>query len=95
VIDFRAGDFQTGFNGAMHRIDTPRTGAAWVRVQELMQGAPAAARAADDPVHALGRGRSATVHSGGFFQAKVAPFLARFAPRSFQLAMIQRHYRVH
>lgn len=95
VIDFRAGDFQTGFNDSMQRNDTPRTGAAWLRVQQLMRDAPAPERAAEDLVRALRRGRSATVRSGGFFQARLAPFLARFAPRSWQLAMIRSYYRVH
>jgi NAD(P)-dependent dehydrogenase (short-subunit alcohol dehydrogenase family) len=95
VIDFRAGDFQTGFNDSMQRNDTPRTGAAWLRMQELMRDAPQPSRAADDLVRALRRGRSATVRSGGFFQARVAPLLAHFAPRSWQLAVIRRYYRVH
>jgi len=95
VIDFRAGDFQTGFNDAMQRNDTPRTGPAWSRVEDLMRAAPVPARAADDLVRALRRGRSATVRSGGLFQARVAPLLARFAPRSWQLATIRRYYRVH
>jgi len=34
------------------------------------------------------------VRSGGVFQARIAPFLARFAPRSLQLAAIRRYYRV-
>lgn len=95
VIDFRAGDFQTGFNDAMQRNDSPRTGTAWVRVHELMREAPVASFAAEDLVRALRRGRSATVRSGGFFQTRMAPYLARLAPRSWQLAMIRRYYRVH
>lgn len=95
VIDFRAGDFQTGFNDAMQRNDSPRTGAAWARMEQLMREAPPAALAAEDLVRALRRGRSATVRSGGFFQARLAPLLVRFAPRSWQLAMIRRYYRVH
>jgi len=95
VIDFRAGDFRTGFNDSMQRNDMPRTGAAWERVQELMREAPVAARAADDLVRALRHGRSATVRSGGFFQTRMAPLLARFAPRSWQLAMIRRYFRVN
>jgi hypothetical protein len=49
VIDFRAADFQSGFNDAMLRNDEPR----------------------------------------------IASQLARFTPRSWQLAMIRSHYGVH
>jgi hypothetical protein len=95
VIDFRAADFQSGFNDAMLRNDERRTGATWDRVQELMGKAPTPAYVAADLVRALRRGRSATVRSGGIFQARIAPLLARFAPRSWQLAMIRNYYRVH
>lgn len=94
VVDFRAGDFQTDFNDSMQRNDTPRTRAAWVRVQQLMREAPAPRRAADDLVRALRRGRSTTVRSGGIFQARMAPLLARFAPRSWQIAAIRRYYGI-
>jgi NAD(P)-dependent dehydrogenase (short-subunit alcohol dehydrogenase family) len=95
LIDFRAADFQSGFNDAMQRNDEPRTGAAWGRVQELMRKGPTPAHIADDLFRVLRRRRSATVRSGGMFQARIAPLLARFAPRSWQLAMIRSYYRVH
>lgn len=94
VIDFRAGDYRTGFNEAMTRNSNPQTDAAWRRNEALMRSAPDPARAAADLLRALRRGRSGIVRSGGVFQARVAPMLARFAPRSWQLAMIRRYYGV-
>ncbi len=94
VIDFRAGDYRTGFNEAMTRIPDPETDAAWRRSEALMRAAPDPLRAAADLLRVLRRGRSGIVRSGGIFQARVAPLLARFAPRSWQLAMIRRYYGI-
>ncbi|HUG11924.1 MAG TPA: hypothetical protein VMM36_12965 [Opitutaceae bacterium] len=94
VIDFRAADFQTGFNDSMQRNDEPRTGAAWARIQQ-MHGATMPAHAADDLVRALRRGCFAAVRSGGTFHARIAPSHERFAPRSWHLTMTRSCYRVH
>lgn len=94
VLDFRAGDHRTGFNDSMQKGDDPKTSAAWERNMELIRAAPAADRAADDLMKALRRGRRGIVRSGGLFQARIAPFLAHFAPRSLQLAAIRRYYRL-
>lgn len=85
VIDFRAGDYQTGFNDSMQRNDTPLTAKAWVRVHELIQRAPY-------PGRALHRDHPSTVRRGGILQARVAPLLAGFAPRFRQLAAIRRYH---
>jgi len=94
VIDFRAGDYRTAFNEAMTRKPDPMTEAAWQRSEAHMRAAPAPSRAAADLLRALRRGRSGVIRSGGIFQTRVAPLLARFAPRSWQLAMIQRYYGI-
>lgn len=94
VIEFRAGDHRTGFNDTMERHQDPRTEAAWRRNNELIHAAPEASLATADLIRALRRGRSGVVRSGSFFQAKLAPFLARFAPRSWHLAVIRRYYGI-
>jgi hypothetical protein len=44
----------------------------------MMESGPAPAHAADSLRRALLKNRSATVRTGRFFQAVLAPFLARF-----------------
>lgn len=89
VIDFRPGDYRTDFEGSVRRplpsdavavdpIDTERQARAWSAFQKMMSEGPAPAHAARALRRALVRGRSGTVRTGRFFQAVVAPFLARF-----------------
>lgn len=89
VIDFRPGDYRTDFEGSVRRpapaktlADDPtgaaRQARAWAAFEKMMQGGPAPGHAAQTLRRALLRGRSGTVRSGRFFQAVLAPLLARF-----------------
>ena len=81
IIDFRPGDYRTDFEGSVRRppgASGPGQERAWVAFGRLMAGGPAPAHAADALRRALQRGRSGTVRTGRFFQAVIAPFLARF-----------------
>jgi short-subunit dehydrogenase len=83
VIDFRPGDYRTDSEHAViHPADPgqtdPRAARVWKVFERLMQAAPPPAAAAQSLRRALLRGRSGTVRSGSFFQATLAPFLARF-----------------
>lgn len=87
IIDFRPGDYRTDFEGSVRRpvqgpeIDarnTARMARVWGKFCALMQSGPPPSHAADSLNRALLRGRSGTVRSGRFFQAVLAPFLARF-----------------
>jgi short-subunit dehydrogenase len=85
VIDFRPGDFRTNSEHAVVRpaalssaAADPRASRVWSEFVRLMQAAPPPAGAAQALRRALLRGRSGTVRVGSFFQATVAPFLARF-----------------
>lgn len=88
VIDFRPGDYRTDFEGSVRRPDQPgldplnagRMARAWTSFESMMRTGPAPAHAAASLRRALARGRSGTVRSGRFFQAGLAPFLARSAP---------------
>ncbi len=88
VIDFRPGDYKTSFNQAMVTVSSApesapqaeRLGRAWGVLEANLESAPAPARAAADLRRAILRNRSAVVRSGSVFQARVAPFLARWAP---------------
>jgi len=97
VLDFRPGDFRTAFNDAVRR----EPGAAgldaaparvWSRLETLMRAAPEPARAARDLRAALARGRSGVVRSGSFFQARLAPFLQRFASQRLSTCVQRRYF---
>jgi len=101
VIDFRPGDHRTGFNPTMHATSgvPPSTNPAlvarlqrvWSVLEANLRTAPAPERAAADLRRALRRGRSGTVRSGTFFQAKLAPLLARLAPLGLRRAVLARY----
>jgi short-subunit dehydrogenase len=84
VIDFRPGDYRTNFNDAMQKdFNSESTRKAWNALEAIFASAPAPGRAAGDLRRALLAHRSGVVRSGTFFQATVAPFLARIAPKSW------------
>jgi len=89
IIDFRPGDYRTGFNRSMQHRSAPGpslTGDAaivWTRIDAILNAAPSPAKAARDLRRALRRGRSGPVRSGTWFQAVVSPLYARLAPPSW------------
>lgn len=99
VIDFRPGDYRTDFEGSVRRPDQPgldplnagRMSRAWAVFASMMRTAPAPAQAAAALRRALLRGRSGTVRTGRFFQAGLAPLLARLGPLSLK-RRIQEFY---
>ena len=102
VIDFRPGDYRTGFNHTMLTraeslpvADSP-AGLRLRRVRDVLdshlQAAPPPERAAADLRRALRRGRSGTVRSGSWRQARLAPLLARVAPGSWRRAVAARYF---
>jgi short-subunit dehydrogenase len=97
VIDFRPGDYRTPFNQAMHRLSAEPNKmeiCAWRRLEANLLAAPSPARAAADLRRALRRGHRGTVRSGSFFQAHLAPLLARAAPLALRRAALRRYYRI-
>jgi short-subunit dehydrogenase len=86
VIDFRPGDYRTDFEGSVQRPDqlgldtlsADRMTRVWAAFETMMHSGPPPAHAAESLRRALLRGRSGTVRTGRFFQAVLAPFLARF-----------------
>jgi NAD(P)-dependent dehydrogenase (short-subunit alcohol dehydrogenase family) len=87
VIDFRPGDYRTSFNQAMQTQPTSRgslsrTGPVWAVLEANLAAAPEPSRAAADLRRALCSRRRGIVRSGSFFQARLAPLLARLVPAS-------------
>ena len=95
IIDFRPGDFRTDFNRVALRgagSDEPRLNRVWRRLGRNLDLAPMPECAAADLCRALQKGRSGVVRSGSFFQARLAPVLARLAPWSWKLAVQARYF---
>ncbi|HVU16293.1 MAG TPA: SDR family NAD(P)-dependent oxidoreductase [Candidatus Didemnitutus sp.] len=88
VIDFRPGDYCTNSENAVvhpnQKSTDPRAARVWEVFARTMQAAPPPVHAAASLRRALARGRSGTVRTGSFFQARVAPFLARFGSLSLK-----------
>jgi short-subunit dehydrogenase len=84
VIDFRPGDYRTNFNQSMQKdsVSEP-TRKAWDALEATFASAPLPEVAAGDLRRALLSNRSGIVRSGSFFQATIAPFLARLLPKSW------------
>jgi short-subunit dehydrogenase len=100
IIDFRPGDFRTDFEGSVRRPAQAAGGAAqaarmervWRGFTAMMQSGPAPAAAAADLRAALLRGRSGTVRTGRFFQAVLAPFLARFGTLGLKRKIQEKYF---
>ena len=98
VLDFRPGDYRTSFDGAVLRPQSPeppRLARAWQAFDRMMRTGPEPAHAADALRRALLRNQSGTVRSGRFFQAVVAPFLARFGSLPLRRQIQARYFDVH
>jgi NAD(P)-dependent dehydrogenase (short-subunit alcohol dehydrogenase family) len=97
IIDFRPGDYRTPFNQAMHQPSgelSETEARAWRRLEANLEAAPLPKRAAADLRCALLRGRSGTVRSGSFFQARLAPLLVRAAPLALRHAALRIYYGI-
>jgi len=95
VIDFRPGDYRTDFEGSVRRppgAAGPGQDQAWAAFTAMMQSGPPPANAAARLQAALLRGRSGTVRSGRFFQAVLAPFLARFGSLALKRRLQEKYF---
>jgi len=95
VIDFRPGDYRTDFEGSVQRpasLTDPRQQRAWAAFHRLMGEGPRPADAAAALRRALLRGRSGTVRCGRFFQAVIAPFLARLGSLALRRRIIANYF---
>ena len=100
VLDFRPGDFRTDFDGSVRRpaqagadaMQTDRMARVWRSFTAMMQSGPPPAQAAADLQAALLRGRSGTVRTGRFFQAVLAPFLARFGSLALKRRIQEKYF---
>lgn len=96
LIDFQAGDYRTAFNANIGKGSIEGGGMehAWKRLEENMQQSPQPEQAAKDLKHALLKGRSGIVRSGGFFQRCIAPLGQRLLPSSLLRTAIRKYYKI-
>ncbi len=95
VIDFRPGDYRTDFEGSVRRPageQLPGQERVWAAFSAMMRSGPPPFHAAEALRRALRRGRSGTVRTGRFFQAVLAPFLARFGSLALQRRIRERYF---
>ena len=97
ILDVRPGDYRTDFEGSVRRPAgevTPRMARGWTAFTKMMEDGPPPAHAAAALRRALLRGRSGTVRMGRFFQAVVAPLLARLGSLSLRRRIQARYFDV-
>lgn len=97
VLDVRPGDYRTDFEGSVQRPQsepTPRMQRAWTAFIAMMQSGPPPTHAAASLRCALLRQRSGTVRTGRFFQAVVAPLIARAGSLALKRRIQARYFNV-
>lgn len=97
VLDVRPGDYRTDFEGSVRRpqaAPTPRMERAWRAFDGMMRSGPPPAHAAAGLRTALLRQRRGTLRLGRFFQAVVAPFLARLGSLDLKRRVQARYFDV-
>ena len=81
-IDFRLGDISTGFNQSAPKqefdMQNQSMRNAWNQIEKQLDESPNAVFAAKQIICAVDRRRVGTLYGGGFFQARIAPFLRIF-----------------
>jgi short-subunit dehydrogenase len=95
ILDLRPGDYRTDFEGSVRRPPGPASPVmdrAWAAFARLMASGPAPAHAAAALRRALRRQRSGTVRCGRFFQAVVAPFIARLGSLALKRRIQARYF---
>lgn len=98
VIELRPGDYRTDFEGSVRRpqaAPTPRMRRVWTQFAAMMQTGPAPQHAAAALRRALLRRKSGTVRTGRFFQAVLAPWLARFGSLALKRRIQARYFGVN
>jgi NAD(P)-dependent dehydrogenase (short-subunit alcohol dehydrogenase family) len=100
IVDVRPGDFATNFHQSTRRIGNeladayaPNLEQAWKAIDKNMARAQNPARVAELLVSIVeGRLQGPVVAVGDVFQARIAPLLARFAPRAWVVWGLRMYY---
>lgn len=91
VLDFRPGDFRTAFNRSVRRSPDSALQPVWERLETHLENGAHPDRAWKSLRRGLMKGRSGTVRTGTFFQARVAALFAKCAPEAW-VSRAHRNY---
>ena len=84
LIDFRSGDVRTSFNRSVPKQaesgQSQSMKRAWEKIEDQLQDSPIPDDVAEQLINALKKDKSGVFYGGGFFQARIAPFLHRLLP---------------
>lgn len=102
VVDLQPGDTQSSFHAATKRLEIeadeayrPRVDAAWNVIDRHMRNAPSSSQVAGAIVRIIDSPNPPpVVKVGSFFQARVAPFLARLGSQRMVEWVLQRYYGI-
>lgn len=96
LIDFQPGDYRTAFNSGMTQANELDDGErrTWRVLEKNCSRGPLPERAAADIIKAIQRGRSGVVHSGSFFQSRVAVFAKRLVSHGFLCRVMRLMYAI-
>jgi uncharacterized protein len=89
VVDFRPGDFSSGFFKATKRVGG--SDKAWAAAEKHLECAPDSEWMAHKLFDAVARGKSGTARAGTFFQTKLAPFGAKVLPEALFSKLKKRY----
>lgn len=95
ILDVRPGDYRTDFEGSVLRPpgeESPQLRRAWASFGRMMQTGPSPAHAARALRRALLKRRSGTVRCGRFFQATLAPLIARLGSLALKRRIQARYF---
>jgi short-subunit dehydrogenase len=100
IIEVQPGDIHTNFQAATRRLDASAndsnfTNQIWKQIEQRMAAAPPPEKVAQ-AIHRIitSPNPPPVVTVGDFFQASVAPFLVRFAPRRMAERVLRRYYGI-
>lgn len=100
-IDLRPGDIRTDFNNAINKIPIPE-GSDWHRtadygweiLEKEIQAGPPPEVVAERVLGLIRKAKPGRYTVGNFFQARLAPLLDRFLPRSLILWGLAKYYKI-
>ena len=95
IFDVRPGDYRTDFESSVRRPQenmSDRMQRAWAAFETMMRSGPPPEHLARVLHRALLRDRGGTIRVGRPFQAKIAPFLVRFAPLPLKRYFLARYF---
>lgn len=99
ILDFRPGDFDSGFNefaarGAFSENRESTGDEVWQVIVQRMKASPSPEKIANTLIASIEAGKIGVVRAGSFFQRVVAPLFARVVPLGLQRWANESYYKI-